>query len=165
MKTVIPTRKETPVELETWPRWIGKHVVKVSGKPFKSKEKANTVSGIVTHPITGLRAFTFVEDDSSVECFRTVLIDGKPSWNDAPSWAFGVTFKDTEWVWAPIHGVQGAICFEERPLTHLNAADQAIQDFINDRLWARYQALLACQRAQSARDRARYLESLESQGA
>ena len=41
---------------------------KFSPKPFKSGLKINTVKGIVVHPITSKEAFTFLEDDSIVEC-------------------------------------------------------------------------------------------------
>lgn len=53
---------------------IGKRVKKASKsptpKPFKSGEKVNTVKGIIDHPILHIPAFTFVEDDSYVECRR-----------------------------------------------------------------------------------------------
>lgn len=50
---------------------IGKKVCKpLSGKPFKSGLKVNTVKGIVNHPVLNIPAFTFVEDESYVECRR-----------------------------------------------------------------------------------------------
>lgn len=49
---------------------IGKQVYKPSGKPFKSGEKINTVTGVVDHQFSNHLAFTFKEDDSTVECFR-----------------------------------------------------------------------------------------------
>jgi len=42
-------------------------------KPFKSGNKFNTVKDIVIHPIMGTPAYTFVEDDSIVECSRCIL--------------------------------------------------------------------------------------------
>lgn len=39
-------------------------------KPFKSGLKINTVNGIINHPILNIPAYTFVEDDSFVECRR-----------------------------------------------------------------------------------------------
>lgn len=48
---------------------IGKQVYKKSGKPFKSTEKVNTVSGVTVNPNTNKKAFTFDEDDSIVDCF------------------------------------------------------------------------------------------------
>jgi len=48
---------------------IGKRVYKKSGKPFKSTEKVNTVSGVTINPNTNKKAFTFEEDDSIVDCF------------------------------------------------------------------------------------------------
>lgn len=56
--------------------YIGKQVHKAkSGKPFKSGEKINTVSGIINHPQLNIPAFTFVEDDSYVECRKCVLVE------------------------------------------------------------------------------------------
>lgn len=58
-------------ELEVFKRLIGKKVCKpLSGKPFKSGSKINTVKGIIKHPILNIPAFTFNEDDSYVECRR-----------------------------------------------------------------------------------------------
>lgn len=54
---------------------IGKVVTKTSGKPFKSGNEYNTVVGIVTHPILGCPAFTFIEDESFVECCRCVVVE------------------------------------------------------------------------------------------
>lgn len=51
---------------------IGTFVVKTSRKPFKSKLKQNTVKGYMIHPLTGKDCYTFIEDDSYVECFRCV---------------------------------------------------------------------------------------------
>lgn len=42
-------------------------------KPFKSGLKINTVVAIVPHYISGYPAFTFIEDESMVECFRCSL--------------------------------------------------------------------------------------------
>ncbi len=50
-------------------------VKKKSGKPFKSKEKVNTVKDIITHPITGNPAYLFYEDDSYVEVKQCDLCD------------------------------------------------------------------------------------------
>lgn len=49
---------------------IGTKVVKLSGKPFKSTLKVNTVKGLTNNPYTDKISYTFNEDDSSVECFR-----------------------------------------------------------------------------------------------
>ncbi len=43
-------------------------------KPFKSGKKINTVKGIVTHPILSVPAYTFIEDDSILECRRCVQV-------------------------------------------------------------------------------------------
>lgn len=52
---------------------IGTKVYKKSGKPFLSTYKVNTIKGVVDHPykkINGVsvKAYTFVEDESIVEC-------------------------------------------------------------------------------------------------
>lgn len=57
-------------KLDDVQRLISKQVHKPSGKPFKSGHKVNTVSGVVDHAFTNHWAYTFVEDDSAVECFR-----------------------------------------------------------------------------------------------
>lgn len=51
----------------------GTKVFKPSGKKFKSGLLVNTVSGIVEHPYktingVGVKSYTFLEDDSVVEC-------------------------------------------------------------------------------------------------
>lgn len=43
---------------------------KFTPKPFKSGLQVNTVTGVVKHPFTPHLAFTFAEDESTVECFR-----------------------------------------------------------------------------------------------
>ena len=54
--------------------WIGKKVVKKSGRPFKSKDKENTVVDIIVHPVLYKKenreelAFIFAEDNSYVNC-------------------------------------------------------------------------------------------------
>ena len=47
---------------------IGMKVGKVSGKPFKSTFKINTVKEICDHPILHIPSFLFIEDDSYVAC-------------------------------------------------------------------------------------------------
>lgn len=55
---------------------IGKRVKKKSGKPFKSGEKVNTVTGIVVVKELGdVACYTFVEDEAWVECFRCALAE------------------------------------------------------------------------------------------
>ena len=53
--------------------FIGRKVKKKTGKPFKSTFKVNTVKDLVINPYTQKIAFTFMEDDSNVECFRCEL--------------------------------------------------------------------------------------------
>jgi hypothetical protein len=60
----------TEKHLEKFKGMIGKLVHKRrSHKPFKSGNKINTVKAMDTvHPVTGRLCFTFLEDDSYVEC-------------------------------------------------------------------------------------------------
>jgi len=44
-------------------------------KPFKSGLKVNTITGIIDHPILNIPAYTFIEDDSYVECRRCEVTD------------------------------------------------------------------------------------------
>ena len=60
---------------------IGKKVSKCSivnrtlnNKPFKSGNIINTIKDVVKHPVIGNPAYTFVEDDSIVECRRCEII-------------------------------------------------------------------------------------------
>ena len=46
--------------------FIGKTVVKISGKPFKSGRKVNTVKEVTINPNSQKPAFSFVEDSSVV---------------------------------------------------------------------------------------------------
>jgi hypothetical protein len=55
---------------EDYSHLIGKKVKKVSGKPFKSSLKINTVAFICFKPQLQRQCFCFHEDDSFVECFR-----------------------------------------------------------------------------------------------
>lgn len=58
---------------EVWHSWVGRKVVKASGKPFKSGAKVATVTAVAVHDHTTHLAFRFAEDASSVECFRCRL--------------------------------------------------------------------------------------------
>lgn len=52
-------------------RFLSMRVVKLSGKPFKSGFKINTVKSTdYVHPITGKVCYHFIEDDSYVEIHR-----------------------------------------------------------------------------------------------
>lgn len=68
-------RVDTPEQLEHYKTMIGKVVRKRSGKPFKSKEKNNTVTSIAVNIQTGLVGFRFKEDISIVECWRCVEVE------------------------------------------------------------------------------------------
>lgn len=43
--------------------------------PFKSGQKINTVKAVIDHPILHIPAYTFVEDDSYVECRRCEVVN------------------------------------------------------------------------------------------
>lgn len=60
---------------------IGKKVKKISingskykQKKFKSGLYENTVKGVIMHPQLNMPAYTFIEDDSYVECRRCEVI-------------------------------------------------------------------------------------------
>ena len=58
---------------------VGKQVSKsarceTEPKPFKSGLKVNTVKGIINHPQLNIPAFTFLEDESYVECRRCEVV-------------------------------------------------------------------------------------------
>lgn len=71
---MIKRREDTEADLARYNTMIGKVVRKRSGKPFKSREKHNTVTGITVAPITQNAGFTFIEDDSIVECWRCIEV-------------------------------------------------------------------------------------------
>lgn len=50
-------------------------VIKISGKPFKSRLKTNTVKGIVINPNTNKEAYTFLEDDSVVDIDKCAKVE------------------------------------------------------------------------------------------
>lgn len=47
----------------------------VRPKKFKSGNLINTISDVINHPILNIPAYTFVEDDSFVECRRCTIVD------------------------------------------------------------------------------------------
>jgi len=59
--------------MQAWHDTVGKKVVKVSGKPFKSGLKVGTAQCVAVHDHTTHLAYRMLEDGSSVECFRTRL--------------------------------------------------------------------------------------------
>jgi len=65
--------KEKSIETDYSP-YVGKKVIKAN-KPFKSGNKINTVLSVTEHPMLHIPAFTFIEDDSIVECRRCELLD------------------------------------------------------------------------------------------
>ena len=62
------TVTDNKILLGQYSKNVDKTVKKLSGKPFKSRNKTNTVVGVVPHPITSRYAYVFKEDDSVVEC-------------------------------------------------------------------------------------------------
>lgn len=84
-------------------RLIGFQVAKISGKPFKSKLKINTVRGYLVHPITERECYIFEEDDSYVECKQcyihsiptpiSVPIE-KPTWKKSLSTLLGKLWRN-----------------------------------------------------------------------
>ncbi len=67
----------TPEDVVRWNGMVGQRVwknpkteSKFEPKPFKSGSKFNTVKAVVVHEQTGRPGFSFVEDESVVECFR-----------------------------------------------------------------------------------------------
>lgn len=54
---------------------IGKKVQKLSGKPFKSGFKVNTIKAFVVNPNTYLPAYLFEEDDSTVDMRTCEIIE------------------------------------------------------------------------------------------
>lgn len=50
--------------------WINKKVRKPSNKPFKSTFLINTVKDVTVNTNTNLPAFTFLEDESIVDCHQ-----------------------------------------------------------------------------------------------
>jgi len=55
---------------------IGKKVIKLSGKPFKSSFKMNTIRGIIDHPVLiSEQAYIFHEDDSYVSIKMCKIIE------------------------------------------------------------------------------------------
>jgi hypothetical protein len=61
--------------LENYLLNIGKKVHKhKSDKPFKSTLKVNTVKGVIQHPKLNIPCYTFIEDDSYVECRRCDIV-------------------------------------------------------------------------------------------
>lgn len=77
----MPTTSElgTDVQNAIWHSWIGKRVRKITGKPFKSTFKINTVIGVCVHEHRPVLAFRFKEDASHVSCETCVLVPEEQS--------------------------------------------------------------------------------------
>jgi hypothetical protein len=70
----------TQADTDRWNSMVGQKVwknpktdSKFEPKPFKSGRKVNTVKAVVVHEQTGQPGFTFLEDESCVQCFRCSL--------------------------------------------------------------------------------------------
>lgn len=59
--------------LDEYSSHIGKKVSKLSGRPFKSSFKSNTIKSIIEHPTLKTPAYTFEEDDSYVAIYDCKL--------------------------------------------------------------------------------------------
>lgn len=59
--------------------FVGKKVRKISGKPFKSTLRWNTVKAIVEHPVTKVPSFLLEEDDTIVEATKCTTKSDKSS--------------------------------------------------------------------------------------
>lgn len=70
MTHTMPHDAPDKESLDAYQDHIGKQVYKPSGKPFKSRNKINTVTGLMNHPVTGRACYTFEEDDSHVEIIK-----------------------------------------------------------------------------------------------
>jgi hypothetical protein len=63
------------MDSEDYTKYIGRFVAKTkSNKPFKSGSYINCIAGIINHPILNIPAFTFIDDDSYVECIKCFLV-------------------------------------------------------------------------------------------
>ena len=58
-----------------WDNWIGKQIIKYSGKPFKSGAKIGIVDSIGVNPNSGKKCFIMREDQTSVDCFQCNLLN------------------------------------------------------------------------------------------
>jgi hypothetical protein len=54
---------------------VGKKVIKINSKPFKSDRTINTVKTVIEHAMLRTPAYTFEEDNSIVECRKCIVID------------------------------------------------------------------------------------------
>lgn len=76
-----PLRNASLQELQAY---VGKLVVKVSGKPFSNRSKVAKVTGVIEHPYTGRWAFTFTDAEyvAAEQCklgqFGTLTFIGEP---------------------------------------------------------------------------------------
>jgi hypothetical protein len=82
----------TPVDPAIWLNMVGQKVwknpktdSKFEPKPFKSGRKVNTVKAVVVHVQTGQPGFTFLEDESCVQCCRCSLAPEGRYTEDQPS--------------------------------------------------------------------------------
>ena len=112
MQTVIQQKRIEAI----YQSWIGKQVTKEK-KPFKSGSKVNTVKGLTINPDSGQIAFTFIEDDSIVNCSRCILVEGRPDWADVPFWvqAIGIDPLYNTWAHYAIRNPKTAISVLPRP--------------------------------------------------
>lgn len=63
-------RQANSIEFDGTVFHVGDKVIKKSGKPFKSKNKTNTIKSITINPYSNQHAFTFNEDSSIVDIIQ-----------------------------------------------------------------------------------------------
>jgi len=67
--------KSTITDLDGWKAKRSEKNRAKRKRKFKSGSFINTIKSVIIHPILGIPAYTFVEDDSYVECRRCKIID------------------------------------------------------------------------------------------
>ena len=70
------------IEFFGTPVYSGVRVEKLSGKPFKSGHKINTVKGLTYNPHSGELAYTFIDDESMVDCHQVYSIQDEIDLNN-----------------------------------------------------------------------------------
>ena len=61
-------------DAQNWDNYVGKQIVKRSGKPFKSGNKVGVVENMSINPNTGRKAFLMRDDQTLVDCHQCQLL-------------------------------------------------------------------------------------------
>lgn len=61
------------IDANNWDEWVGKQIIKHSGKPFKSGPKSATPLSITMNPFSGKKAFKLLECGTVVDCYQCKL--------------------------------------------------------------------------------------------